>query len=397
MFLLSQFGTAFGAVPQPNPFHQAYINEYERGHYADAERPQQSEHELAIRQNDQVAGGPSLGYAGLRNAGRSEYLAGHLASAETLFRAARDSAVRAADDEALATIDNDLGDVYIGEERLDDAEQAYARSLRLFKSMGSREFEVAVTLRNLGSAYSLHQRHNNALKVLDEAGKLPFWTSGGDRNTQALAAELANTKGIVLFRENSLRKARDRFEEALRIRRDAGLGGGIGDAGTLNNIAMIDVKQGRYAEAEVPLLRSIEITSGALGSSHPELTLTLATLGEVYTRLGRYTEAKEQYQRSLSILWTMSPRLDGRVARTLELVSGMYLKQGDKTAAESAFAKAIDFARRVKVEEDPGLSDMFDRYAALLRRLGKPEQARDVHAEAQRIRVEATLTVRISQ
>jgi tetratricopeptide (TPR) repeat protein len=338
----------------------------------------------------------SVPYLELRNAGRAEHLAGHLASAETLFREARDSAVPAADDEALATIDNDLGDVYLGEERLDDAEQEYARSLRIFKGLG-REFEVAVTLRNLGAAYSLHQRNKEALKVLDEAGKLRFLrTPGGDRNTQALAAELANTKGIVLFRENNLGKALDLFGKALRIRRVAGLGGGPSDDGTLNNIGMIYIKQGRYAEAEAPLLRSIEITSRVLGPSHPDLTLTLPTLGELYTLLGRYSEAKEQYQRSLTILRNMSPRLDGRFARTLELVSGMYLKQGDKTAAESAFTEAIDFARQVKVEEDPGLPDMFDRYAALLSRLGKPDQAGGVHGEAQRIRAEAELTVRVS-
>ena len=339
----------------------------------------------------------SVSYEELRKAGWAEYLAGHLASAETLFRDARDGAERAAEDETLATIDNDLGDVYFGEERLEDAEQAYGRSLRLFKSMGNREFDVAVTLRNLGSAYSLHQRNSEALKVLDEAGKLPFWrTPGRDRKTQVLAAELANTKGIVFFRENSLGKARDLFEEALRIRRDAGFGGGVGDDGTLNNIAMIYYKQRRYAQAEVLFLRSIEITSRVLGSSHPDLTLTLASFGEVYTRLGRYSEAMEQYQRSLSILRNMSPRLYGRIARTLERVSSMYLKQGDKTDAESAFAEAIEFARHVTVAEDPGLPDMFDRYATLLSRLGKADQARNVHAEAQRIRVAAALTVRVS-
>jgi tetratricopeptide (TPR) repeat protein len=158
---------------------------------------------------------------------------------------------------------------------------------------------------------------------------------------------------------------------------------------------MIYYKQRRYAQAEVLFLKSIEITSRVLGSSHPDLTLTLPTLGEVYTELGRYSEAKEQYQRSLSILWNMSPRLYGRIARTLELVSSMYLKQGDKTDAESAFTEAIEFARHVTVTEDPGLPDMFDRYAALLRRLGKPDQARNVHVEAQRIRLTAALTVRV--
>jgi tetratricopeptide (TPR) repeat protein len=337
----------------------------------------------------------SVSYQELRNAGRKEYLAGHLAHAETLLRGARDGAVRAADDETLATIENDLGDVYLGEERLDDAEQAYARSLRIFKGMGNRAFEVAVTLRNLGAAYSLLHRSKEALKVLDEAGKLSFFrTPGGDSNTQALAAEIANTKGMVLFRKNSLDKALDRFEEALRIRRNAGLDGGIGDAGTLNNIGMIYIKQRRYAQAEALLLRSIEITIGALGSSHPDLTITLPTLAEVYTRLGRYSEAQEQYQHSLSILQNMSPRLDGRIARTWELVSSMYLQQGDKTRAESAFTEAIESARRVKVEEDPGIPDMFDRYAAVLKKLGKEAQARDVHTEAQRIRVAAGWTVR---
>jgi tetratricopeptide (TPR) repeat protein len=338
-----------------------------------------------------------VSYLELRKAGWAEHHAGRLASAETLYRDARDSAVRAADDDAIATIDNNLGDVYLAQERLDDAEQAYARSLRLFKSLGNRDFEVAVSLRNLGSAYSLHQRYKDALKVLDEASKLPVLrTPGGDRKTQALVAEMANTKGIVLFRENSLGKARDLFEEALRIRRAAGLDGGVGDDGTLNNIAMIYIKQRRYAQAEAPLLRSIEITSRVLGPSHPDLTLALPSLGEVYTRLGRYSEAMEQYQRSLSILWNMSPRLDGRIARTLELVSGMYVKQGDQTNAEKAFTKAIEFMRRVKVADDPGIPDMFDRYAALLRKLGKPDQARDIHTEAQRRRVETALTVRVS-
>ena len=137
-------------------------------------------------------------------------------------------------------------------------------------------------------------------------------TPGGDRKTQAVAEEIANTKGIVLFRQNSLGKARDLLEEALRIRRNAGLDGGIGDDGTLNNIGMIYLKQHRYAQAEVPFLRSIEITRRILGSSHPDLTITVSSLGEVYTGLGRYSEAKEQYQRSLSILWNMSPRLYGR-------------------------------------------------------------------------------------
>ena len=100
-------------------------------------------------------------YSDLRNAARSEYGEGRVASAEDLLRRALDVAVAAGDKVAAATIYNDLGSVYISEERPQDAEQAYERGLALFKQMRDKEFEVAAILRNLGCTYSLQRRYKD--------------------------------------------------------------------------------------------------------------------------------------------------------------------------------------------------------------------------------------------
>lgn len=335
-------------------------------------------------------------YMDIRNAGRAEYRAGHFAAAEELLRNALIAASNAHDDAGIGTIQNDFGDVYVGEERLRDAEQSYVRAMEIFKKLQGKEFELAATLRNIGSVYSLQRRDDDALKILNQASKLPiFRNPAKDPRLPSLTAEILNSKGIVLVRQGSLGKARTLFEEAIRTRSAAGIDGGVGDAQTWSNIGTIYLKQKRYALAEQPLLRSIEITERILGPSHPDLVLTLANLGEVYTQIGRYAEAMNQYDRCLAILRNSKPTLDGRIARILQLVSTTHLKQGDKASAEKALADAVDLARHTSVIDDPSVPDMFDGYANLLKQVGKTEQARQIHAEAQRMRAALALTVRV--
>jgi hypothetical protein len=101
------------------------------------------------------------------------------------------------------------------------------------------------------------------------------------------------------------------------------------------------------------------------------------------------------YQRSLAILRDASPRLDGRIAGILHLASSNYLKRGDEAGAEQALTEAVELVRQTNVMDDPGVPDLFDSYATLLRRLGRTDQARQAHAEAQRLRAATALTIRV--
>ena len=60
----------------------------------------------------------------------------------------------------------------------------------------------------------------------------------------------------------------------------------------LNNLANLYHTQGRYAEAEPLLKRSLVIYEKALGSDHPQIALFLNNLAMVYEAQGRYAEAE---------------------------------------------------------------------------------------------------------
>ncbi len=70
---------------------------------------------------------------------------------------------------------------------------------------------------------------------------------------------------------------------------------------SLNNLASLYDKQGRYADAEPLYKRSLAIWEKALGPDHPNVATALTNLAELYTNQGRYAEAEPLYMRSLAI------------------------------------------------------------------------------------------------
>jgi tetratricopeptide (TPR) repeat protein len=326
----------------------------------------------------------------------AEYRAGRLTSAEASLRTARAEAAQAGDNEDVAAIEIDLGDVCTVEERFGDAAQAYGRALALFRKIGNRELDMAGALTKLGTVYSLQDRQDYALNFLNQAARLRVLrTHANNKDVQLLKAEIANRKGIVFFRQGRLKKAMDFFQQATRTRTALGITGGLDHAQTLTNMGMIHLQRHRYTEAEQSFVQSLAIREPILGTSHPELTFTLVSLGEVYFQTGRYAESMAQYERSLAILRATTPPLNGRIARILQLVSENYLKQGNKMAAEHALADAVELARHTRLNDDVGVSDIFDSYANLLKQLRRPDEARQMHDEAERIRAAKALTIRV--
>src|SRR5690349_23629624 len=61
-------------------------------------------------------------------------------------------------------------------------------------------------------------------------------------------------------------------------------------AQSLNNLALLYVRQGRYAEAEPLHRRALAIREKALGRDHPDVAQSLNNLALLYVAQGRYTE-----------------------------------------------------------------------------------------------------------
>jgi tetratricopeptide (TPR) repeat protein len=290
----------------------------------------------------------------LRNAGFREYHVGNFTAAKALFKEALESAVSSRNKGLEGVLRNDLGNVELGVDRPETAYDDYARALSLFRDMPDKHFEIAATLRNLASAAALQKHFDEAQMFLTEAKKTldSDHSVSGLTDSQLLMAEVLNSQGIIFLEQGKLGKAQLLFENAIRTRAAAGAKEELGDAQTLSNLGVIYRKQHKYMEAERAFLQSIDITGRTLGASHPDLTITLANLAEFYTTIGRYEDAHRQLERCLTILRGLDQPLNDRMARTLDL------------------------------------------YAELLQKQGRGNDARDLRADARRIRLENALTVR---
>ena len=69
----------------------------------------------------------------------------------------------------------------------------------------------------------------------------------------------------------------------------------------LNNLGQVAKVQGRYAEAEPLIKRSLAIREKVLGSDHPDVARSLNNLADLYERRGRLADAEPLYRRALSI------------------------------------------------------------------------------------------------
>jgi tetratricopeptide (TPR) repeat protein len=319
-------------------------------------------------------------------AGLVQHYAGHFAEAEVLLRAALEESRRTGRKTETAETLNHLGDVYMSEDRVADAEDAYREALSLYKESGSQAIGAVVALRSLGTALSWEGRRDKALSVLNDALRMAKTSFPAD---DELIAEILNSLGMEYSQRHNFKKAEAFFLEVVRIKSGAGVIN-FPTANALNNLAQIHREQRKYADAEREHQRSLEITIALLGPSHPETAITRGSLGMLYLRMGRLDDAKAQLLESLKISEQNDPRIPGRIVRILHILSEVYVRQGNVIESEDALMRAVEIAR--KDPGDPETAAVLEAYSAILKRSGKTEQARSTHVEADRVRATASLT-----
>ncbi|EPY87757.1 kinesin light chain 1 [Camelus ferus] len=87
-------------------------------------------------------------------------------------------------------------------------------------------------------------------------------------------------------------------------------------AATLNNLAVLYGKRGKYKEAEPLCKRALEIREKVLGKDHPDVAKQLNNLALLCQNQGKYEEVEYYYQRALEIYQTKLGPDDPNVAKT---------------------------------------------------------------------------------
>ena len=110
------------------------------------------------------------------------------------------------------------------------------------------------------------------------------------------------------------------------------------------------VEGGRAADPDAlsSATRAVQLKESALGSSHPDLAISLANLGLVLRRLGKLDQAREHYERALRIRESALGPDHPDVARTLAAMTALASNKGDFGRARELGERAVGIAERVQ-------------------------------------------------
>jgi tetratricopeptide (TPR) repeat protein len=337
----------------------------------------------ALGQNEQRS------YIQQRHTAIGQFIQGHFDRAEAFFLAGLHGAESARDDFSAALNLSGLGDVFQSENRLNEAEDAYHRSLSLLRRVPGTDVVTAIVYRNLASACIAGGHYAQAEKALNEASRI---SQTLPRPSAQLSGQILNSFGMLHFYQGRDGKAARYFESSIQTYKAAGPSLSADVAQALNNLAEVDRRRHRFKQAEDAYKESIVLTQTHAGTTHPDLILMFDNLGDLYLDLKRYDEAESAFQHSISILETTTPVLADRMIHALHGLSKAYLKRDQPEMAERALARAasIGNATRVGMREVPAL---LETYSALLDNIGKRQQAEEMRARALRTRASQTFTV----
>lgn len=184
---------------------------------------------------------------------------------------------------------NYLAEAHLDAGRLGDARRAFEESLAVRREVRDVRGE-AVVLRNL-AALARREGHLGDARRLGEA------SLAADRlvDDVGAAAETLTELGTLAAELGDLPQARARLQEARAVR--AGLGNRAQEAAVRAALALVDLDEGRAAEAERAARQAVADGAGAGAETSARLRLALAA---ALLELGRAREAREAVEPSLA-------------------------------------------------------------------------------------------------
>lgn len=226
----------------------------------------------------------------------------------------------------------------VGERKLNSLPSAiakYEEAIAHWRTAGRLE-EVAVTLRNIGEAYLLLARNDQALEFYNQALQLSQLT--GDRQ---LEIESLNSIGFIQNEKGAPNIARDYCNRALSLSQDVNYS--EGEARALNNLGLTHYNSGDMRQALTLFKQALAIWPTA--NDRAGQAETLLHVGYAYDDLGETRRAMGYFNQSLSLARKTK---DYRTQILSLAVLGLaYTWSGEKNRAFDSFKEAIEIAQLI--------------------------------------------------
>lgn len=211
-----------------------------------------------------------------------------------------------------------------------------------------------------------------AEKYVSQALELRSKTLGSEH--QSVGETLAHL-GAIYMREKNYAAAEESLKGAQAVLEKALYPEHAKLAPVVEQLADCCLAQGRLDEAEPLLKKVLEIHQKTARADKYDTLQVTRKLVHLYQKSGKWSDAETTLKKAVQAADTPW----GPVEDFLYDQAVTFQAQGKDAEAESAFRKAIDAYRQRRKED--GLAEAMKQYAALLRKLGKNDEAARLDGE----------------
>ena len=160
-------------------------------------------------------------------------------------------------------------------------------------------------------------------------------------------------------------------------------------AGLLNNLAEVYRTEGKYEQAKVLHQQALSIREHLLEPDHPDIALSLNNLAGIAYVLGEYEQTEELLLRALSIRESKLGPDNPIVAVSLNDLAQLYTTQGQNyEQAETLHKRALMIREKVHGFRHPEVANSLNNLAELYRALKRYSEAENLCYQALSIREE---------
>jgi VWFA-related protein len=329
-------------------------------------------------------------------AGEKAFQEGHLADASALFtEALRDAQKFGPNDVRLAPIYNNLALISFIQNNFIVSETLYEKAIAVMEAQGQENPLLLPVLDNLASLYVKQWAFGEAIRT--------SWRAYHIREGKFGPANLETAAGLnrlAILYLDSVRLLPQSPSEELRPPEHARdvppapeSGSGLeGLNVAMENAAALDDAT-KLAIAEWLFDRVLNVQEKAYGEENTRLVDVLENLGDVLRAQGKADMAEEAYTRTIAIVEKSFGPDDLKLADPLQQMAELKTEDGNYVDAEKLYQRALQINESKGGATDPSLSVVLMGYAALLEKMQRPEEAKNLTDRASSLAAPRTLNI----
>lgn len=303
--------------------------------------------------------------------------------AELVYKRVADILAKAGDKKSALVAYAKLGEIYLCEDKHDEAESLYLKVLALLGDSAETKREIAEQLACLAGVYVRKRDYSQAENALTKAGQL-FEEALGQSNNYTSLCHLALALTAIL--QGKTGDAESHLQASAGTACDAKPDDLGTDQRSLIQLAQEYFKQGRYSETESLLLQALFSQQIKLWAEHPRTGQMLHDRGEFFLAQGRHADAEKAFKRALEVRSKALGQAHPELAQTAMSLGGMYLSQSRYAEAEPVLKQAMKTRVRVFGVDHPSVAAAIETYVSVLKNTKRLSLAQKLEARARDIR-----------